>query len=176
MDYFASMAVLPIVQFPDPRLRQRASQMSAKALASTECVRLIDDMFETMYAAAGIGLAATQVDVHQCLIVIDVSEDKTSPRVFINPRVCSQDDSQVYREGCLSIPGIYAEVTRAKTITVQYLDRQGKSQVLQADGLLSVCIQHEIDHLNGRLFIDSLSPLKREMIRKKLAKNRHPAA
>lgn len=170
------MAVLPIVQFPDSRLRQKASPVSPQAVASKECHRLIDDMFETMYAASGIGLAATQVDVHQSVIVIDVSENKASPCVFINPSILSQNDSQVYREGCLSIPSIYADVVRAKTITVQFLDRQGKPQILQADGLLSVCIQHEIDHLNGRLFIDTLSPLKREMIRKKMAKNRHTVA
>ena len=170
------MAVLPIVQFPDPRLRRQAAPVALQSVATEKFNRLIEDMFETMYAASGIGLAATQVDFHQRLMVIDVSEEKTSPHVFINPTILRRQDNQLHREGCLSIPGIYADVSRAKTIVVEYLDRQGVSQCLETDGLLSVCIQHEIDHLDGRLFIDSLSPLKREMIRKKLSKHRHHVA
>ena len=129
-------------------------------------------MFETMYDAPGIGLAASQVDVHQRFMVMDVTEDKSRPLVFINPEITARDGDQVYQEGCLSVPGIFADVTRANEITVQALDRDGQPFELQADGLLAVCIQHEMDHLIGKLFVDYLSPLKREMVRKKLAKQR----
>jgi len=138
--------------------------------------RLLDDMFATMYEAPGIGLAASQVDVHKRFMVIDVSEEKNAPQVFINPQIVQRDGEQVYQEGCLSVPGIYADVTRANAITVQYLDRQGQPQELAADGLLAVCVQHEMDHLDGKLFVDYLSPLKREMVRKKLAKARKHVA
>ena len=170
------MALLPILEFPDPRLRTRAATVDAAQVATPEFQKLLDDMFETMYEAPGIGLAASQVDVHQRFMVIDVSEGKDAPMVFINPEITARDGDQVYQEGCLSVPGIFADVTRADEITVRYLDRQGQAQELHADGLLAVCIQHEMDHLDGKLFVDYLSPLKREMVRKKLAKQRKQAA
>jgi peptide deformylase len=138
--------------------------------------RLLDDMFETMYDAPGIGLAASQVDVHQRFMVIDISEEKNQPQVFINPELSDKSGEQIYQEGCLSVPGIFADVTRADAVTVRFLDRQGQPQELRADGLLAVCIQHEMDHLDGKLFVDYLSPLKREMVRKKLAKQRKHVA
>ncbi len=129
-------------------------------------------MFETMYAAPGIGLAASQVDVHQRFMVIDVSEDHDSPLVFINPEIAVKTGEQIYQEGCLSVPGIFADVARASEITVNAIGRDGKPFQLQTDGLLAICVQHEMDHLLGKLFVDYLSPLKREMVRKKLAKQR----
>ncbi|CAD7350162.1 peptide deformylase [Xanthomonas arboricola] len=170
------MALLPILEFPDPRLRTKAVPVDAAELTSPAFQTLLDDMFQTMYEAPGIGLAASQVDVHKRFMVIDVSEEKTLPQVFINPEIVSRQGEQVYQEGCLSVPGIYADVARADAITVRYLDRQGKAQELSTDGLLAVCIQHEMDHLDGKLFVDYLSPLKREMVRKKLAKQRKHAA
>lgn len=161
------MAKLPILEFPDPRLRTVAKPVTA---VDDGLRRLVDDMFETMYAAPGIGLAATQVDVHLRLLVLDVSEDKTRPLVFINPEILASEGSQVYQEGCLSVPGIYADVKRADRVRVRALDRDGTSFEVQADGLLAVCIQHEMDHLAGKVFVDYLSPLKREQVRKKLAK------
>ncbi len=163
------MALLPIIEFPDPRLRT-----IAKPIAQVDGAlrQLIDDMFETMYEAPGIGLAATQVNVHQQLLVLDVSEDKSRPMVFINPEILASEGSQIYQEGCLSVPGIFADVKRADKITVKALDRDGKTFELSADGLLAVCIQHEMDHLAGKVFVDYLSPLKRELVRKKLAKQR----
>ena len=169
------MAQLPILEFPDPRLRTVAAPVDPALLASPQFQRLIDDMFETMYAAPGIGLAATQVDAHHRFMVIDVSEGKDQPLVFVNPDIQARDGQQVYQEGCLSIPGIFADVTRADSIEVRFLDRQGQTQELQVDGLLAVCIQHEMDHLLGKLFVDYLSPLKREMVRKKLEKARKQA-
>jgi peptide deformylase len=162
-----TMAKLPILEFPDPRLRTVARPVEQ---VDADLVRLIDDMFETMYAAPGIGLAATQVDVHRRLLVLDVSEDKSRPQVFINPEILSAEGHQVYQEGCLSVPGIYADVTRASVVRIRALDRDGKPFELEADGLLAVCIQHEMDHLAGKVFVDYLSPLKREQVRKKLAK------
>jgi peptide deformylase len=170
------MALLPILEFPDPRLRTRAATVDAAQVATPEFQALLDDMFETMYAAPGIGLAASQVDTHLRFMVIDVSEGKDQPLVFINPEIVARDGEQVYQEGCLSVPGIFADVTRADAITVRYLDRDGRAQELATDGLLAVCIQHEMDHLEGKLFVDYLSPLKREMVRKKLAKQRKHAA
>ncbi|WP_028919950.1 peptide deformylase [Pseudoxanthomonas suwonensis] len=170
------MAQLPILEFPDPRLRTVAAPVDPAQLATPEFQRLIDDMFETMYAAPGIGLAATQVDAHHRFMVIDVSEGKDQPMVFVNPQIQDRQGEQVYQEGCLSVPGIFADVTRADTITVRYLDREGREQELTTGGLLAVCIQHEMDHLEGKLFVDYLSPLKREMVRKKLAKQRRHAA
>ena len=170
------MALLPILEFPDPRLRTKAVPVEAANVTTAEFQRLLDDMFETMYDAPGIGLAATQVDVHQRFMVIDISEEKNQPQVFINPELSDKAGEQVYQEGCLSVPGIFADVTRADEITVRFLDRQGQPQELRADGLLAVCIQHEMDHLDGKLFVDYLSPLKREMVRKKLAKQRKHVA
>lgn len=170
------MAQLPILEFPDTRLRTVAAPVDPAQLAAPEFQRLIDDMFETMYAAPGIGLAATQVDAHHRFMVIDVSETKDQPLVFVNPKILARQGEQVYQEGCLSVPGIFADVTRADAITVNYLDREGREREMAVDGLLAVCIQHEMDHLEGKLFVDYLSPLKREMVRKKLAKQRRQAA
>ena len=170
------MALLTILEFPDPRLRTKAAPLTADQVATPAFQQLLDDMFQTMYDAPGIGLAASQVDVHQRFMVIDVSEEKQQPLVFINPQITAKAGEQVYQEGCLSVPGIFADVTRADSINVCYLDRHGQAQELQADGLLAVCIQHEMDHLDGKLFVDYLSPLKREMVRKKLAKQRKQAA
>ena len=170
------MALLPILEFPDPRLRTRAATVDAAQVATPEFQKLLDDMFETMYDAPGIGLAASQVDTHLRFMVIDVSEGKDQPMVFINPEIVARDGEQVYQEGCLSVPGIFADVTRADSIDVRFLGRDGQPQQLQVDGLLAVCIQHEMDHLDGKLFVDYLSPLKREMVRKKLAKQRKHAA
>ena len=167
------MARLPIIEFPDPRLRTVARPVKE---VDTRVRQLIDDMFETMYAAPGIGLAATQVDVHERLLVLDVSEDKSYPMVFINPEVVESEGSQVYQEGCLSVPGIYADVKRSEKIKVRALDRDGQPFEISADGLLAVCIQHEMDHLAGKVFVDYLSPLKRELVRKKLAKQRREDA
>ncbi|ADV26094.1 peptide deformylase [Pseudoxanthomonas suwonensis 11-1] len=170
------MALLPILEFPDPRLRTKAAQVEPAQVTTPGFQRLVDDMFETMYEAPGIGLAATQVDQHLRFMVIDTSEDKSAPMVFINPEIVQSQGGRVYQEGCLSVPGIYADVTRADTIVVRFLDREGRQQELAADGLLATCIQHEMDHLEGKLFVDYLSPLKREMVRKKLAKARRHAA
>ena len=170
------MALLPILEFPDPRLRTKAVPVEAGNVTTPAFQRLLADMFETMYDAPGIGLAASQVDVHQRFMVIDISEEKNQPQVFINPELSDKAGEQVYQEGCLSVPGIFADVTRADEITVRFLDRQGQPQELRADGLLAVCIQHEMDHLDGKLFVDYLSPLKREMVRKKLAKQRKHVA
>lgn len=170
---FPSMAKLPILEFPDPRLRTVAKPVETV----DDALRvLVDDMFETMYAAPGIGLAATQVDVHQRLLVLDVSEDQSRPMVFINPEILSAEGHQVYQEGCLSVPGIYADVKRANSVRVKALDRDGKEFEIEADGLLAVCIQHEMDHLAGKVFVDYLSPLKREQVRKKLAKQQRDAS
>jgi len=166
------MAQLTILEFPDPRLRTRAAPVNPAWLAESATQQLIDDMFETMYEAPGIGLAASQVDVHRRFMVIDISEDRSQPRVFVNPQIGAREGEQVYQEGCLSVPGIFADVTRSNAITVSALDRHGAPFELQADGLLAVCIQHEMDHLEGKLFVDYLSPLKRELVRKKLAKQR----
>ena len=163
------MAKLTILEFPDPRLRTRARPVEA---VDDELRTLIDDMFETMYAAPGIGLAATQVDVHQRLLVADVSSDKTEPHVLINPEILEKDGVAVTEEGCLSVPGYYEEVERAEHIRVKFLNRDGNEVEMEAEGLLAVCIQHEIDHLEGKLFVDYLSELKRQRIRKKLEKLR----
>lgn len=170
------MAQLTILEFPDPRLRTKAVPVDPARIADAGFQQLLDDMFETMYDEPGIGLAASQVDVHQRLMVIDVSEDKSAPTVFINPEIVARNGEQVYQEGCLSVPGIFADVTRASEITVNAIGRDGQPFELSADGLLAVCIQHEMDHLEGKLFIDYLSPLKREMVRKKLEKARRNAA
>ena len=163
------MAKLPIIEFPDPRLRTVAAPVAAVDDALRQ---LVADMLETMYDAPGIGLAATQVDVHVRLLVLDVSEDKSQPMVFINPEILASAGIQTYQEGCLSVPGIFAEVKRCNQVTVTALDRDGHRFEIEADGLLAVCIQHEMDHLAGKVFVDYLSPLKRELVRKKLAKQR----
>lgn len=167
------MALLQILEYPDPRLRTKAAEVSD---VDDRIRRLVDDMLETMYAAPGIGLAASQVNVHQRIIVIDVSEARDTPYVFINPVLELHGDAQEAEEGCLSVPGFYEIVTRAESIRVNALDRDGESFELTADGMLAVCIQHECDHLEGRLFVDYLSPLKRQRIRKRLEKQRHARA
>jgi peptide deformylase len=167
------MALLTILEFPDPRLRTRAQPVEQVDAALR---KLVDDMFETMYAAPGIGLAATQVNVHKRLLVIDVSESRKEPLVFINPEILDRQGVEETEEGCLSVPGVYDKVTRADRIRVRALDRDGKSFEMNADGLLAVCIQHEIDHLDGKLFVDYLSELKRTRIRKKLEKERKERA
>ena len=163
------MAVLEILEFPDPRLRTEARPI-AKVTDATRV--LIDDMLETMYEAPGIGLAATQVNVHQRLLVIDISEDHSDPQVFINPEVTVLDaELGEYDEGCLSVPGYYETVNRPQQVEVTALDRHGKTFTRELNGLMAICLQHEIDHLNGKLFVDYLSPLKRQRIRKKLEKS-----
>ena len=166
------MSLLTILEYPDPRLRTVAQSVSA---FDASLQTLIDNMFETMYAAPGIGLAATQVNVHRQLLVLDVSEEKNAPMVLINPKIVASEGAQTYQEGCLSVPGIFADVDRADRITVESLDRHGCPQNFEAEALLAVCIQHEMDHLAGKLFVDYLSPLKRELVRKKLAKQRKAA-
>jgi len=161
------MALLEILHFPDPRLRIRAKSLAAVTDATRA---LIKDMLETMYAAPGIGLAATQVGVDQRVIVVDVSEDGDESMAFINPEILSQEGSEVMQEGCLSVPGVYEEVERAERIRVRALDRDGRQVEFDADGLLAVCIQHEVDHLNGKLFVDYLSELKRKRIKKRIEK------
>jgi len=169
---FCAMSLLPILEYPDPRLRTRAQPVTVFDAALQT---LIDDMLATMYAAPGIGLAASQVNVHKQLLVLDVAEEKNQPMVLINPNIVASEGSQTYQEGCLSVPGIFADVDRADRIVVESLDRHGQPQRIEADGLLAVCIQHEMDHLAGKLFVDYLSPLKREMVRKKLEKARRAA-
>jgi peptide deformylase len=160
---------MPILEFPDPRLRKKAVPV---VRVDDELRRLIDDMFETMYEAPGIGLAATQVDVHRRLLVADVSTEKNEPHVLINPEILEKDGVAITEEGCLSVPGYYEEVERAGRIKVRFLDRQGEPLEREFEGLLAVCVQHEIDHLNGRLFVDYLSEAKRQRIRKRLIKER----
>ncbi len=162
------MALLPILSFPDPRLRTRAKPI-AKV---TEDIRtLANDMLETMYAAPGVGLAASQVDRHIELIVMDISEDKSQPMVFINPKVTPLSTETVpYEEGCLSVPEVYDKVERPARVRIDALDLSGQPVSIEADGLLAVCIQHEMDHLSGKLFVDYLSPLKRQRIKDKLVK------
>jgi len=160
------MALLPILRFPDPRLK-KVAQPVAQIDASIR--KLVADMAETMYEAPGIGLAATQVDVHKRVVVIDVSEEKNNLLAFINPTLEKCSGEQVGEEGCLSVPGIYDKVERAERVTIKYLDLDGKQRTMEADGLLAVCIQHEIDHLNGIVFVDHLSQLKQGRIKSKLA-------
>lgn len=162
------MAILQILEFPDPRLRTKAKPVKE---VDDNIRRLVDDMLETMYAAPGIGLAATQVNVHKRVIVIDVSEEKDQPLVFINPSVeVLPGLKREFDEGCLSVPGFYETVKRPENVIVKALDQDGNSFEMEPDGLLAVCIQHEIDHLEGKLFVDYLSPLKRQRIRSKLEK------
>ncbi|WP_018014918.1 peptide deformylase [Teredinibacter turnerae] len=162
------MALLPILEFPDARLRTVAKPVEQ---VDNRVRAIIDDMFETMYDAPGIGLAATQVNVHEQIIVIDISENHDEPLVFINPRIDVLDETLFdYEEGCLSVPGFYEEVTRPRHVRVTALNRDGEEFVLEPEGLLAVCIQHEIDHLKGKLFVDYVSNIKRQRIRKKLEK------
>ncbi|WP_370980504.1 peptide deformylase [Agaribacterium sp. ZY112] len=162
------MALLEILEFPNPQLRTVATEVKT---VDDSIRKLIDDMFETMYEAPGVGLAATQINVHKRVIVIDVSEEKNEPLVFINPSVEVLDKTEYsYEEGCLSVPGFYEEVTRPERVRVSALDRDGKEFSIEPEGLLAVCIQHEIDHLNGKLFVDYISNIKRQRIRKKLEK------
>ena len=162
------MAILNILEFPDPRLRTKAKPVM---VVDDTLRQLIDDMFETMYAAPGIGLAATQVNVHKRLVVMDLSEDSSEPMVFINPEFETlTDELEEYQEGCLSVPGFYESVERPQMVRIKALDRNGEAFELVAEGLLAVCIQHECDHLNGKLFVDYLSTLKRDRIKKKLEK------
>ena len=162
------MALLEILEFPDPRLRTVAKPITQ---VDDAIRKLADDMLETMYDAPGIGLAATQVNVHQRLIVIDISEEKNQPMVLINPEYEVQEGKQEYDEGCLSVPGYYETVERAEKILLKALDHHGTPFEMECDGLLSVCVQHEIDHLDGKLFVDHISKLKRERIRSKLVRS-----
>lgn len=168
------MAKLKILEYPDPRLRIKAEPITE---IDDALQRQIDDMFETMYEAPGIGLAATQVNFPKQLVVIDVSDDHSQPLVLINPEITEKRGVEEMEEGCLSFPGIHALVRRANEVTVKALNRRGEPFTLDADGLLAVCIQHELDHLNGKLFVDYLSPLKRQRIRRMLEKRqrRHKA-
>lgn len=163
------MALLPILQYPDQRLHKVAKPV---AMVTEETRRLIRDMAETMYAAPGIGLAATQIDVHERIIVMDVTEAHDDLKVFINPELIDQSGEEEGEEGCLSVPGIYEKVRRAERVTVRALNEQGEPFTLKAEGLLAVCIQHEMDHLQGRVFVELLSHLKQTRIRAKLKKQR----
>jgi peptide deformylase len=168
------MAVLTILRYPDPRLHQLAKPVE---VFDERLRTLVSDMAETMYAAPGVGLAATQVDVHQRVIVIDVSDTKDQLQVFVNPEIVgASDDAKVYEEGCLSVPGFYEEVERPDRVQVRAFDEHGKAFEVDADGLLAVCLQHEIDHLNGRVFVQYLSRLKQSRIRSKLLKSEREVA
>jgi peptide deformylase len=166
------MSKLTILEFPDKRLRTKAKPVTVFDAALKQ---LAADMLETMYEAPGIGLAATQVNVHRQLLVLDISEEKNQPLILVNARILESEGSQTYQEGCLSVPGIFADVDRADRIRVEAQDIEGKPLAFAADSLLAVCIQHEMDHLVGKLFVDYLSPLKRELVRKKLEKQRRHA-
>ena len=167
------MAILEILQYPDPRLMIPAQRVE-KIEAGTR--KLIEDMIETMYAAPGVGLAATQVDAHLQIIIIDVSDDRSDLRVFINPEITRREGAAVNQEGCLSLPGIYDNVERAESVTVTALDRNGARFTLNASGTLATCIQHEMDHLQGKVFVERLSELKQNRIRAKLKKRQRKAA
>jgi peptide deformylase len=166
------MALLQILEYPDPRLRTVAKSVAA---VTDEIRTFIDAMFETMYAAPGIGLAATQVDFHQRLLVMDVTDDGSEPLVLINPEILEVDGKVAGDEGCLSVPDIYESVERAERVRVKALNRAGEEFELAAEGLLAVCIQHEMDHLDGKLFVDYLSQLKRQRLKKKISKARKQA-
>ncbi|CUA83704.1 MULTISPECIES: peptide deformylase [Gulbenkiania] len=161
------MALLTILHYPDERLHTVAAPV---ATVDERIRTLIDDMVETMYEANGIGLAATQVNVHERVVVIDISDDRSAPMAFVNPEILERDGETVYEEGCLSVPGIYDKVTRAERVRVRAIGRNGEAFELEADGLLAICIQHEIDHLDGKVFVEYLSSLKQERIRTKLKK------
>jgi peptide deformylase len=161
------LSILNILEFPDERLRKKAAKVQT---VDNTIKKLADDMLETMYESRGVGLAATQVNVHQRVIVIDVSDEKDTPLCLINPEIIEKDGIEESEEGCLSVPGFYEKVKRAEHIRVKALDRDGQSYEFEARDLLAVCVQHEIDHLNGKLFVDYISPLKRQRIKKKLEK------
>ena len=161
------MSILTVLEFPDKRLRTKAKEVTVFDGAITT---LVDDMLETMYDSKGIGLAATQVDVHQRVIVIDVSEEKDAPLCLINPKIFELEGEEKSEEGCLSVPGFFEDITRAEHIKLKAIDKYGKPFEMEADEILSVCIQHEMDHLEGKLFVDYLSPLKRQRIKSKLDK------
>ncbi|HIF54375.1 MAG: peptide deformylase [Methylococcales bacterium] len=161
------MSILTVLEFPDKRLRTQAKQVT---IFDQTIKTLIDDMLETMYESQGIGLAATQVNVHQRVIVIDISDEKDAPLCLINPEIIEETGIEESKEGCLSVPGFFEKVTRAEHIKIKAVDKEGATFELEADELLSVCIQHEIDHLDGKLFVDYLSPLKRQRIKAKLDK------
>jgi len=167
------MSVLTIIEFPDPRLRTKAEPVRE---FDAELKQFVADMFETMYDANGVGLAATQVNVHQQVLVADMSDERNQPIVLINAQILEKDGAQVYQEGCLSFPGIYADVTRALKVKVKANDVDGNEVVREFEGPLAVCIQHEMDHLAGKVFVDYLSPLKRSMLLKRLEKQRKQAA
>lgn len=161
------MALLEILKHPDPRLRRKSVAVEA---VTDEVKQVVSDMFETMYAAPGIGLASIQVNEPRSIVVIDVSEEKDHPLCLINPKITSSSGEEEYEEGCLSVPGIFETVTRAEEVTVEALDREGTPFELKSDGLLAICIQHELEHLEGKLFVDKLTRLKQQRIKKKLAK------
>jgi peptide deformylase len=161
------LSILTILEFPDERLRKKAVVVKA---VDDKIKKLVDDMLETMYQSHGVGLAATQVDVHQRIIVIDVSDEKDDPLFLINPEIIEKDGVKEAEEGCLSVPGFFEKVSRAEHIKVRALNREGKSFEFEARDLLAICVQHEIDHLNGKLFVDYISSLKRQRIKKKLEK------
>ena len=161
------MSILTILEFPDERLRKKAVSV---VKVTAEKRKFIDDMFETMYACNGVGLAATQVNVHERIIVIDTSEEKHTPLCLINPEIIEKQGEEKSEEGCLSIPGFFETVERAETVKIRALNQQGEAFEMDVDGLLAVCVQHEMDHLEGKLFVDYLSPLKRQRIKKKLEK------
>jgi peptide deformylase len=161
------LGTLTILEFPDERLRKKAAPVAA---VDGKVKKLVDDMLETMYEAKGVGLAATQVNVHQRIVVIDISEEKDKPLCLINPEIIAKEGEEESEEGCLSVPGFYEKVKRAERIKVKALNREGKPFQLEADELLAVCIQHELDHLEGKLFVDYISSLKRQRIKKKLEK------
>ena len=168
------MAILPILCYPDPRLHKIAQPV---AVVDERVRAIVDDMFATMYDASGIGLAATQVDVHERIVVIDVSEERDQPLVLINPEIVwASDETRMGDEGCLSVPGIYDSVERALAVHVRALDRDGQTRVIEAEDLLAVCVQHEMDHLLGKVFVEYLSPLKRTRIKTKLLKQQKQAA
>jgi len=167
------VSTLSILEFPDPRLRTVAAPVT---VFDAELKQFVADMYETMYAANGVGLAATQVNVHKRVLVADMSDDRNEPMVLINPEILEKDGQQVYQEGCLSFPGIYADVTRALHVKVKAHDVDGNEIVVEAEGPLAVCIQHEMDHLAGKVFVDYLSPLKRTMLLKRMEKQRKASA
>jgi peptide deformylase len=167
------MSLLTIIEFPDPRLRTRAEPVT---VFDAELKQFVADLFETMYESNGVGLAATQVNVHKRVLVTDMSDDRNEPQALINAVILEKDGSQVYEEGCLSFPGLYADVTRALKVKIKAQNTAGEEIIVEADGPLAVCIQHEMDHLEGKVFVDYLSPLKRNLLLKRLEKARKQAA